>query len=214
MTYSIIGSGAIGSALARRFAAAGIQVRVANSRGPESLKELASELGNSIEPASLDKALAADVVILAVPYDAVKGVLLKASNWKGRIIVDATNAIDFTTFGPADLGGRTSSSIVAELAPGASVVKGFNHLLHRILARSPDDGRGYGRRTLFISGEEPEGKKTVAGLMERLGFAVIDLGGLSQGGLLQQFGGPLTSHSLVTQEQKGSTVADLDLEEH
>ncbi|RWX36686.1 NADP oxidoreductase [Rhizobium leguminosarum] len=214
MRYSIIGSGAIGSAIAGHFAKANIPVSVANTRGPESLKTLADQLGSAIVPSDLTSALGADVVILAVPFEAVKDVLREGSSWSGRVIVDATNAIDFKTFGPADLGGIPSSAVVAKLAPHASVVKGFNHVLARILAREPDDGRGYGRRTLFISGDQPEAKQIVVQLMERLGFAAIDLGKFSEGGLLHQYGGPLTSHSLVQQEMKGTGMADWDIIEH
>jgi predicted dinucleotide-binding enzyme len=214
MKYSIIGSGAIGSAIAKHFAKANISVSVANTRGPESLKALAEKLGSAIVPSDLTSALEADVVILAVPFDAVKDVLRAGSHWNGRVIVDATNAIDFATFGPADLGGVPSSAVVAQFAPGASVVKGFNHFLARILTRDPDDGRGYGKRTLFVSGDHPQAKQIVVQLMDRLGFAPIDLGKLEEGGLLQQYGGPLTSHSFVLQEMKGTGMADWDIVEH
>ncbi|WP_208247812.1 NADPH-dependent F420 reductase (plasmid) [Rhizobium sp. T1470] len=214
MKYSIIGSGAIGSAIAKHFAKANISVSVANTRGADSLKPLADKLGPAIVPSDLTSALEADVVILAVPYSAAAEVLNGGSNWNGRVIVDATNAIDPKTFGPADLSGTSSSAIVAQHAPGASVVKGFNHVLARILARDADDGRGYGRRTLFISGDVQAAKPIVVQLMERFGFAVIDLGKFSEGGLLQQYGGPLTGHSLITQETHGSSFADMDIVEH
>ncbi|WP_426122850.1 NADPH-dependent F420 reductase [Pararhizobium sp. PWRC1-1] len=214
MTYSIIGSGAIGSAIARHFASAGIPVAVANTRGPDSLRDFADRFGGAVKPTELASALEADIVILAIPHDAVKGVLAKSSGWKGRIIIDATNAIDPATFGPADLGGEPSSFIVAKLAPGSKLVKGFNHILAKILTRDPDDGRGYGKRTLFISGDVPDAKQVVSELMQKFGFAVIDLGTLSEGGLLQQYGAPLTGHSLVTQELKGSSFADMDVVVH
>ena len=71
MTYAIIGSGAIGSALARQFARSNIDVLIANSRGPESLAGLVAELGSHVTPTSLPEALKADTVILAVPFTAV-----------------------------------------------------------------------------------------------------------------------------------------------
>ncbi|MQX41802.1 NADP oxidoreductase [Sinorhizobium meliloti] len=214
MKFSIIGSGAIGSAIAGHFAKANITVSVANTRGAQSLKSLAERLGPAVVPSELASALEADVVILAVPFDAVKDVLRASSHWNGRVIVDATNAIDFSTFGPADLGGVPSSAMVAKLAPGASIVKGFNHILARILARDVDDGRGYGRRTLFVSGDLPKAKQIVVQLMERLGFAAIDLGKLAEGGLLQQYGGPLATRSFVLQDMKGTGFADWDVVEH
>lgn len=197
MTYAIIGAGAIGMALARQFARKSIPVRIANSRGPASLAPLASELGASIQPSELSEALAADVVILAVPFTAVEDTVKAADPWNGRIVIDATNAINFTDFTPADLGGRLSSEIVSESVTGARLVKAFNTLPAAVLADVPD-GPG-GRRTVFIASNDAGASKTVAGLADSLGFAPIELGKLAEGGRLQQFGGALMVHSLIKQ---------------
>ncbi|ULJ75802.1 NADPH-dependent F420 reductase [Rhizobium gallicum] len=214
MTYSIIGSGAIGSALALHFAKAGVTVRVANTRGVSSLQPLADQLGSSIVPSEMADALKADVVILALPFTAIKDVLSQEKHWAGRVVVDATNAIDFSNFTPMDLGGKPSTLIVAEHAPGATVVKAFNHIGANIFKRDADDGRGYGKRTLFLSGDNKQANDIVAQLMTKMGFAPIDLGSLSTGGLLQQFGGPLTMHSLVSQELDMTNKSGPDIVEH
>jgi len=197
MSYSIIGSGAIGTALARQFARKNISVRVANSRGPASIAPLAAELGSAIEPAALEEALAADVVILAVPFTAVADTVAAVADWQGRIVVDATNAIDFTDFSPADLGGELSSDIVAKKIPGARLVKGFNTLPAAILAAEPEVGGG--RRTIFLSSNDAEASATAANLIDALGFAPLALGRIDEGGRLQQFGGALMVHSLIKQ---------------
>jgi predicted dinucleotide-binding enzyme len=195
MTYAIIGSGAIGKALATQFARKGIDVLVANSRGPASLADLSGELGAAITPVSVREALSADVVILAVPYRAIADVVGPTAGWDGRIVVDATNAIDFPAFKPSDLGGRLSSDIVADLVPGARVVKAFNTLPAAVLAREPEqDG---GRRVVFLSGNDAEANAEVGALIGRLGFAGIDLGRIAEGGRLQQFGGALMVHDLI-----------------
>ncbi len=195
MTYAIIGSGAIGSALARQFASSNIDVLIANSRGPEALAGLVAELGSHVTPATLPEALKADAVILAVPFTAVADAVQGAAEWNGRIVVDATNAIDFPAFTPKDLGGRPSTAIVAEMVPGARVVKAFNTLPAAVLASDPaQDG---GRRVLFVSGNDAGANSDIADLIERLGFAPITLGELSQGGLLQQFGAPLVAQNLT-----------------
>lgn len=196
MSYAIIGSGAIGAALAGQFARRGLAVRIANSRGPASLAGLADELGASVAPATLPDALRAEVVILAVPFGAVPDAVRGAADWAGRIVVDATNAIDFPAFTPKDLGGRLSSEVVADAVPGARVVKAFNTLPAAVLAKDPNDG---GRRVLFLSGNDATANAAVAGLIDRLGFAPIDLGPLAAGGRLQQFGNPLMVHSLIKQ---------------
>jgi len=197
MTYAIIGSGAIGTALARQFARHDIPVAIANSRGAASIVPLADELGASIVPCSIDGALDADVIILAVPFTAVADAVKGHTDWAGKIVVDATNAIDFSDFSPADLGGRLSSDIVAEKVPGAALVKAFNTLPAAVLARDPatDDGN----RVLFVSGNETSANAVVSELAARLGFAPITLGTLSGGGLLQQYGGALMVHSLIKQ---------------
>lgn len=195
MTYAIIGSGAIGSAAARQFARKGINVLLANSRGPESLAGLVKELGKNIIAVPVEEALRADVVILAVPFTAVPATVSGITHWEGRIVVDATNAIDFSHFTPSDLGGRLSSDIVAEAVPGARVVKAFNTLPAALLAEVPEkEGR---RRVLFLSGNDAKANAEVAGLIEKLGFAPIELGKLAEGGRLQQFGGQLMVHDLL-----------------
>lgn len=210
MKYSIIGSGNIGSAVAAQFARTGIDVAVTGSRGPESVGPLAERLGSHIVPTQVADALAADVVVLAVPFEAVQGLVEQVPDWRGRIIVDATNAIDYTDFSPADLGGRASSDVVGDWAANAKVVKAFGHTWARVLAREPGDGNG-GRRVLFVSGNHPDANAEIAGLIETLGFEVVDLGRNDQGGLLQQFGGPLTTRSFISQAIGGNAPAEMDL---
>src|SRR5262245_15430865 len=151
MNYSIIGSGAIGSALATRFASNGIEVLLANSRGPHSLKEIVRKLGPTVRAATVLEAVGADMAILAVPFSAVRNAVGAISDWHGRIVVDATNAVDIPSFTPTDLGGRLSSEVVAEAVPGARVVKAFNTLFAAVLAGDPVQGGG--RRVIFTSSD-------------------------------------------------------------
>ena len=195
MTYSIIGSGNIGSAVARHFARKGINVAITNSRGPDSLAPLCKELGQRVIPQTLEAALRADIVILAVPFSAVADIAHAESDWMGRIVIDATNAINFPAYTPTDLGGRPSSEVVAEKLRGARLVKAFNTLPAAVLAADPIEGGGH--RVLFISGNDAEANSVVATLADKFGFAPITLGKLAEGGLLQQYGGPLMTQNLV-----------------
>ena len=197
MSYAIIGSGAIGRVLASQFARKGIDVLLANSRGPESLVDMVRELGPNITAAPVENALHADVVILAIPFSVIPDAVRDIAEWDGRIVVDASNAIDFPAFTPKDLGGRPSSEIVAQAVPGARVVKAFNTLPAAVLATDP--AQNGGRRVLFLSGNEAGANAEIAKLIERLGFASIDLGKLSEGGRLQQFGGVLPILNLIKQ---------------
>jgi len=195
MQYAIIGSGAIGGALASHFVRKHIPARLANKSGAQSVAALAQKLGPEITGVSVTEALQADIVILAVPFGAVQNVTANASNWTGRIVVDATNAIEFPAFTPMNLGGRPSSEVVAEQVRGAHVVKAFNTLPAALLGTSPETHGG--RRVLFLSGDDQEAKSQISRLAELFGFAPIDLGTLSDGGPLQQFGGPLIALNLV-----------------
>ena len=195
MIYSIIGSGNIGSALARQFARKGIAVGIANPRGPDSLALLKKELGQYIVPQTIEAALTASTVMLAAPFTALSEISGHSRDWQGKVVVDATNAIDFPSYAPTDLGGRPSSEWVAEQLRGARVVKAFNTLPAALLAADPAEG--HGRRVIFVSGNDVEANAEVAGLVEKLGFAPIVLGKLTEGGLLQQYGGPLMIQNLV-----------------
>ena len=194
MTYAIIGSGAIGTALAAQFARNDIDVLVPNSRGPASLADLVGRLGKNIKAASVQEAVKANIVILAVPFGSVPETVRDAAAWNGRIIVDATNAIDFPAFTPKDLGGRLSTGVVSDFVPGARVVKAFNTLPAAVLASDPaKDG---GHRVVFLSGNDAAAKADVATLIKSVGFAAIDLGKFAEG-RLAQFGGPLMVHNLL-----------------
>ena len=195
MTYAIIGSGAIGSALASQFARNRIDVLLTNSRGPDSLGDLVRKLGKNVTPVSMREASAAEIVILAVPFKAVPSAVRDYPGWNGRIVVDATNAVSLPAFTPMNLGPRASSEIVTEAVPGARVVKAFNTLPAALSAADPaQDG---GRRVLFLSGDHADANGVIAGLIERFGFAPVDLGKLSEGGRLQQFGGALAGLNLI-----------------
>jgi predicted dinucleotide-binding enzyme len=195
MSYSIIGSGNIGAALARQFARKGITVAIANLRGPDSIQLLKKELGEHIVPQTIEAALTANTVVLAIPFTAVSAIARNTRDWKGKIVVDATNAIDFPSYAPTNLGGRLSSELVTDQLHGARVVKAFNTLPAAVLATDPAEG--HGRRVVFVSGNDMEANAEVAGLAEKLGFAPITLGKLTEGGRLQQYGGPLVIQNLV-----------------
>jgi predicted dinucleotide-binding enzyme len=195
MTYSIIGAGAIGSALASHFVRFNVPVQLASKSDPNKLQAVARNLGAGVTAVSTGEALRADIAFLAVPFGAIGEVVNVAGPWDRRIVVDCTNAIDFPAFTPTDLGGRPSSEVVAAQVRGARLVKAFNTLPAAILAL-PASAAG-GHRVLFLSGDDASAKADVSKLVASFGFAPIDLGKLSEGGRLQQFGGPLHVHNLI-----------------
>ncbi|WP_280114133.1 NADPH-dependent F420 reductase [Bosea sp. LC85] len=196
MTIGIIGAGNIGIAFAQALTKAGIAATIANSRGPDSLQELVGKLGPTIEAGTREAAASADIVLVAVNWSKLPSALAGLPAWNGRIVIDANNPIEAPLFKPAELDGRTSSEIVADLVPGARLVKAFNHLQSHLVSGNPRSEGG--RRVLFYSGDDTGAKAEVAGLIERLGFFGLDLGPLAIGARLVQFpGGPLPTHNLV-----------------
>ena len=171
MTIGIIGSGAIGTAVARTLPRSGIEATISNSRGPDSLKELMRELGPTIKAGTREEAARADIVFVAVNWTKLAAALVDLPGWSGRIVIDANNPIEAPLFKPVDLRGRVSSEVVADLVPGARVVKAFNHLRAEVLAADPrSDG---GRRVLFYSGNDSAAKAEVAALIDRIGLSEL-----------------------------------------
>jgi predicted dinucleotide-binding enzyme len=210
MDYAIIGAGALGSSIAKQFVRIGKSVALANSKGPESLAVLVKTLGSSVIATPIGEARLAKIVILATPFEAASDALAGVADWEGRILVDATNAIDYSDFSPLDLGDRSSTDVVGSYAPGARTVKAFNHVWARVLGRDPHVA-GVGRRVMFLSGDEPMSKAEVSALIEEMGFSAIDLGTVDKGGVLAAFGGPLTTISLVSQPIGGATPPEMDV---
>ncbi|AZD22970.1 hypothetical protein SAMN04489802_2561 [Pseudomonas chlororaphis] len=194
MSIGIIGAGAIGSAIARLLTEAGLEVDLANSRGPESLTSLIAELGPKARAVTTAQAALADVVFLAVNWSKISSALVGLGPWEGRVVVDTNNPIEAPLFKPFDLGGKPSTEVVAQMLPGARVVKAFNHLKPNLLANPNAEG---GKRVLFISGEHVDAKRQVVELITQLGFHGIDLGDLKQGQVAQFPGGPFPGLNLV-----------------
>ena len=181
MSYAIIGTGNVGQALAKAFARLGIEVAFASRRSPEVLTPIAQAIGPTIIPTSLPAALQADVILLAIPFGTYPDLAKATDSWPGKTVIDATNAYGVA---PQTLGNRPSSAVLADALPGANLVKAFNHLPAAVLAEDPRVNGG--RRLIFLSGDDEKAVSTVAALVERLGFAPINLGKLAEGGLLIQ----------------------------
>lgn len=193
-TVGIIGAGRAGTALARTARRAGRAVRMTNSRGPESLRPVVEAVGEEVSAATRDEVVGCDIVVVAVPWASVPSAL-SGINWQGKTVIDATNALLFPDLTPAPLEGRTSSEVVAELVPGAGLVKAGSTLSAELLGQDPVEAMG--RRVMFVSGDDEAAKQLVMALFDEAGFFPIDLGGLAGGGRLQQFGGPLSGLNLV-----------------
>src|ERR1700720_4530051 len=197
MEIGAIGAGDFAQAFAKRALKAGHKVKLSNSRGPESLREIVNRLGPGAMAATKEDAAACEMVLLAVPWENVPETFAILPKWKNEILIDGTNpfhgkAGDFT---PADVGNLSTSQLVAALAPGARVVKAFNHMVVPNLEAEPVVNGA--RRVAFVSADDEDAKKRVEALLETFGYSVIDLGDLRDGGLIQQAGGPLAGHDFL-----------------
>ena len=179
MSYAIVGFGKIGQALAHAFARKNIEVTVASRRSTEELAPQTRAIGSTVVAKSLRNALDTDTIILAVPFGEHQEVAKALSSWKGKTVIDATNAFGVP---PEELDGLLSSAFVAKSFTGAKVVKGFNHLVAATLATDPIVEGGY--RVVFLSSDDEDAIAPVTDLAKQLGFAPVKLGKFNEGGAL------------------------------
>jgi hypothetical protein len=199
MSYAIVGFGKIGQALARAFARKNITVAVASRQPPEALAPQARAIGPTVVARSLQEALEADTIILAIPFWGHREVAKALPSWEGKTIIDATNAFGVPL---EELDGLPSSAFVAKAFPGARLVKAFNHLIAATLAADPVVEGGH--RVVFLSSDHEDATTPVAALAKQLGFAPVPLGKLNEGGALVhargRIWGPLIFQDLFKKE--------------
>lgn len=179
MDIGIIGSGHIGSTLARRLAALGHQVRIANSRGPESLSALAAETGATASTVEY-AASARDVAIVTIPQKAVPQLPHGLFAGSTAVVVDTGN------YYPARDGrieaieaGLTDSDWVAQVL-GRPVVKAFNNIVAESLSSRGAPPGARGRVCLSVAGDDLAAKEVVLRLFDELGFDGLDAGSLAE----------------------------------
>jgi len=124
MSYAIIGSGKVGQALATAFARKQIEVAISSRRSTEALAPVAKAIGQTIIPESLQDAVKADVMVLAIPPGTQKDVSKAAEGWQGKIVIDVTNAYGVS---PEELDNLPSFVLISQAFPGAKPGKAFNH---------------------------------------------------------------------------------------
>ena len=181
MVIGIIGSGNIGSTVARLAVAAGHRVLISNSRGPGSLSDLVNGLGPNAKASTPAQAIAGgDIVVLAVPFRDRDALFASGIDLRGKIVVDAMNAYT-ADFKVMDLGGKGSSEIVAGELPGARSVKGFNTLYSATLAGGARPKGSAERIVLPLASDDAEAKKLVAQFVDSIGYDPFDTGALKDG---------------------------------
>jgi len=201
MKIGFLGAGNVTRTFGRHLINAGHTIVVSNSRGPETLADFVADLGPGAVAGTREQAAECDVVILAVHWVKVREAL-KGIDWRGRILIDATNAhmdqkpdisLVGVTRSRAALKGRTSSEMVAEMAVGARLVKSLSSMP---MAWIQDFSPNKPRSVLFTSGNDAEAKQLVVELVNSTGLVAIDLGSLALGGAMHEVGAPLSGIDL------------------
>jgi predicted dinucleotide-binding enzyme len=176
----LIGSGMIGGALARLAVAAGLDVVLSNSRGPETLADLVAELGAHARAATpAEAAQASDLVVATIPLGAYG--TLPAAVLAGKTVIDTMNYYPDrdSRIAELDSGELTSSALVQRHLADSRVVKAFNNIdFHRLLTSARPAGAP-DRSALPIAGDDPAAKAQVAQLLDTLGYDTVDIGTLA-----------------------------------
>ena len=186
-TIGIIGSGNIGSQLARLTVAQGHDVIVANSRGPETLSDLVSELGErATAGTALDAAERGDIVIVTIPLHAIDTV--PVAPLVGKVVIDTNNYYPERDGHIAELDEETTTTaeMLQAHLPESKVVKAFNHIYAADLTTKGKPSGTPNRRALVIAGDDADAKATVAALIDSFGFEPLDIGALSEGWRIQR----------------------------
>jgi predicted dinucleotide-binding enzyme len=177
-TLGLIGSGNIGSALARLAVAAGLDVVLSNSRGPETLTDLVAELGEQARAATpAEAAQAGDIVVATVPLKAYDQ--LPAAALAGKTVIDTMNYYPERDGSIAGLDTLTSSALVQRQLADSHVVKAFNNIDFRRLYTSARPAGAPDRSALPIAGDDDAAKAQVAQLLDTLGYDAVDIGTLA-----------------------------------
>lgn len=184
MKVALIGTGNMGSGLARLIATAGHTLSI-TSRNAEKGRELARAVGATYKDQDVTKE--ADVVIVATGYGDAVAALRSAGSLDGKVVVDITNPLTPDYMG-LTLGFDTSAAEEIQKAfPKARVVKAFNTVFAQVLATGPKlDGETV---PVFVAGEDKQARETVGALVESLGFLAVDTGGVKNARYLEPLAG-------------------------
>jgi len=181
-TIGLIGSGHIGSAVARLAVAAGHDVVLSNRRGPDSLADLVAELGPKARAATpVEAAAAGDIVVVTIPLLAYQTVPVE--ELRGKVVIDTNNYYPQRDGNIAELDAETTtvSELLQAHLPESFVVKGFNNIYSKHfpeLARPTGDPE---RSALLIAGDDRAAKETVSAFLDSIGYDAYDAGPLAEG---------------------------------
>ena len=185
MDITIIGTGNMARGIATRALAGGHTVTLRGT-APDKAQALAAELSGSVGSGVVGDPLSGDVVVLAIPYGAVAEVLgTYGGQLDGKVLVDITNPVDFSTFTPLEIEAGSAAQEIARKAPGANVVKAFNTTFAGTLAEGQVAGQPL---DVLLASDDADAKGMVSRLVEDGGQRAIDAGPLARAHELEAVG--------------------------
>jgi predicted dinucleotide-binding enzyme len=208
-TVGLIGSGMIGGTVARLSVAAGHQVVLSNSRGPETLEELARELGPLARAGTGAQASAGDIVVVSIPFHAYLSV--PAGPLAGKTVIDTCNYYPQRDgqIAELDTGAVTSSGLLQRPLSGSHVVKAFNNIFFKHLLSLARPAGAADRTFLPIAGDDPAAKQAVTAFLDSIGYDAVDAGSLADS-WRQEPGTPVYGPPYGSFEQEAGTPASED----
>ncbi len=186
-TIGLIGAGQIGSQVARLSIAAGHDVVISNSRGPETLAALVAELGPKARAATVEEAAkAGEIVVVSIPLKDYRSV--PVAPLAGKIVIDTHNYYPQRDGNIPELDDEstTTSELLQAHLPTSKVVKAFNHIYASQLTTDGKPSGSPDRRALVIAGDDADAKRTVTALLDSFGFDTVDAGPLAEGWRIQR----------------------------
>ena len=210
-TVGLIGSGNIGGTVARLAVAAGHSVVLSNSRGPDTLQDLAAQLGPLARSATAEEAArSADIVVVAIPTKAYLSV--PAAPLAGKVVIDANNYSPQRDghIAEVDSGSVTSSELLQRHLPSARVVKAFNNIFFKHLLNLSRPAGAPDRSFLPIAGDDGDAKAAVTAFLDSIGYGTVDSGPLAEG-WRQQPGTPVAGAPYGSFDNEQGTPAGADV---
>jgi 8-hydroxy-5-deazaflavin:NADPH oxidoreductase len=210
-TVGLIGSGRIGSTVAKLAIAAGHNAVLSNSRGPETLRDLVAELGPEARAATIaDAAAAGDIAVISIPVKAYPDMLVE--QLADKVVMDTGNYYPQRDgqIPELDSGSLTTSEYLARQLPRSEIIKVFNNIFFKHLASLARSAGAPDRSYLPIAGDSSAAKAEVTEFLDSIGYGVIDVGPLAEG-WRQEPGTPVYGAPYGSFDDEKGMPADADV---
>ncbi|WP_188780388.1 NADPH-dependent F420 reductase [Marmoricola endophyticus] len=208
-TLGTLGAGHIGSTVARLALEAGYDVVLSNSRGPDTLRDLVTDLGPRARAGTAQEAAAADLVLVTVPFARYRD--LDPDLLSGRVVLDTMNYYPERDGRVPELDEHrtTTSAMLQQHAPGARVVKTFSGIRWDHLGDLAQPSGAEDRSTLLVAGDDAEAKERAASFLDAIGYDALDAGSLAESWRFEN-GQPAYTAAYVRDGQTGRVVGEVE----